>query len=275
MRRSRPIATPPRMSGLLRKLLRTTFQVEPLEQRILLSADPAAAAVQALALRDAEHILFDNGIRAAGEIDDLEHAGRSGSLLLGAIEPGVAPEPSFAVDSSAFDVELARTRAAFMDSALAAADPGYGRFMEGVLSVQVLQSDGAGQAAAVLDASATGPWSAEAPGTADGAEDSATWLRHSEWLDGELRLDEGLFDTARLAREVGSVDLRALVVGPGATLAGSGVIEAPTLVEGTLAPGYSPGLQWRLPRPHQRQRAGHAERHAGLRTRQRFHAQGR
>ncbi|MEI8267904.1 MAG: LEPR-XLL domain-containing protein, partial [Betaproteobacteria bacterium] len=230
------------MSGLLQKLLRTTFQVEPLEQRILLSADPAAAAVQALALRDAEHILFDNGIRAAGEIDDLERAGRTGDLLLGAIEPGASPEPSFAVDSSAFDVELARTRAAFMDSALAAADPGYGRFMEGVLSVQVLKDDATGQVAAVLDASATGPWSAEAPGPADLAADSTAWLRHSLRLDGELRLDEGLFDTARLAREVGSVDLRALVVGPGATLAGSGVIDAPTLVEGTLAPGYSPGL---------------------------------
>jgi hypothetical protein len=198
--------------------------------------------VQALALRDAEHILFDNGIRAAGEIDDLEHAGRTGGLFLGAIEPGVAPEPSFAVDSSAFDVELARTRAAFMDSALATADPGYGRFMEGVLSVQVLQSDGAGQADAVLDASATGPWSAEVLGAADLAADSTAWLSHALRLDGELRLDEGLFDTARLAREVGSVDLRALVVGSGATLAGSGVIEAPTLVEGTLAPGYSPGL---------------------------------
>ena len=230
------------MSGLLRKLLRTTFQVEPLEQRILLSADPAAAAVQALALRDAEHILYDNGIRAAGEIDDLERALRAGESALGALETGTPAELAFSVDSSAFDVALTRTRAAFMDSALATADPGYGRFMEGVLSVQVLQAEGAGEAAAVLDASPTGPWSAEAPGTADGAQDSAGWLRHALWLDGELRLEEGLFDTARLAREVGSVDLGALVVGPGATLAGSGVIDAPTLVEGTLAPGYSPGL---------------------------------
>ncbi|MEI8264766.1 MAG: LEPR-XLL domain-containing protein, partial [Betaproteobacteria bacterium] len=230
------------MSGLLRKLLRTTFQVEPLEQRILLSADPAAAAVQALALRDAEHILYDDGIRAAGEIDDLERVLRAGESVLGALEPGAADKPPFAVDSSAFDVALTRTRAAFMDSALATADPGYGRFMEGVLSVQVLESRGDDQSSAVLDASASGPWSSRAQNSGEGAENSTLQLPHSLLLNGELRLSEGLFDTARLAREVGSVDLRALVVGPGATLAGSGVIDAPTLVEGTLAPGYSPGL---------------------------------
>jgi len=62
-------------------------------------------------------------------------------------------------------------------SALALADPGYGRFIDGVLSVQV--------------------------------------------LGGELRLEQGLIDTARLAVELGgdtgSDEVRTLVVGPGAT----------------------------------------------------------
>jgi hypothetical protein len=158
------------MLRVLQKLLRTTFPVEPLEQRILLLADPLGVTARALALRD--------------------------------VEPAPAAVSPFAVGGSAFDAALSETRAAFMDSPLALTDPGYGVFIDGVLSAQV--------------------------------------------LDGELRLQQGLIDNARLAvelgGEVGGEQVRALVVGSGASLAGSGAIAALAEVEGTLAPSYSSSL---------------------------------
>jgi hypothetical protein len=121
--------TGPRLSRPLQRLLRNVYQAEPLEQRILLSADPAAAVSQMLwpeadagqtALADATVIAWED---VAGT--------RSSELAVGA---DALRAESFSVDGAAFDAVMSQTRAAFMDSAMAAQDTAYARFMGEVLA---------------------------------------------------------------------------------------------------------------------------------------------
>ena len=175
--------------------MRQAFQVESLEQRILLSADPAGAAAQLLSLRDGEEL----------HVDALALGQQSLTALGQATQGATAALPVLAVGSG----DEAEAPAAFaVDAPLSAGG------------------------AAVLDLVQP----ADVP-----ADDAA--LRLSADAEADLRLDAGRFDAARLIAE-GALDaVTTLVVDAGATLGGSGRIDAAVLSTGTLAPGYSPGRQ--------------------------------
>jgi len=58
----------------------------------------------------------------------------------------------------------------------------------------------------------------------------------------DMTLAEGRYDVTDLAQGMRSVDVSALLVQPGASLGGSGAMSAQVINQGTLAPGYSPGV---------------------------------
>ena len=121
MSKSRTGAHLPRMSSALRRLLRGLYQAEPLEQRILLSADPAAAISQ----------LFDGAGQDATVVAWEELSRRP--AVEEAMAAGDAPAESFSVDQAAFGESGQSRRAAFMDTTLAEDSPAFSRFMDEVL----------------------------------------------------------------------------------------------------------------------------------------------
>lgn len=106
----------PRMSRLLSKLMRSTFQVESLEQRILLSADPVTATAQMLLDRNSTAIRY--------EIDP--------------VNQGHAEAVLDADSETSFHQVLNQTRSLVMESVFAVQDQAYSRFMEGVLDSDAL-----------------------------------------------------------------------------------------------------------------------------------------
>jgi hypothetical protein len=251
MHNARNRSTGPRLSRTLQRMLRNVYQAEPLEQRILLSADPAAAVSQMLwpeadvgqtALADATVIAWED---VAGT--------RSSELAVGG---DALRADSFSVDGAAFDAVMSQTRAAFMDSALVAQDAAYARFMGEVLASPG-QAPGQGRAtgasvpddALVLGVSTVDGLSMSAslslgdPSTGGSAE-PASWA-HTDVaaLAADRWLEVGRFDLSALASQVPTDGLPGLVVDRTATLAGSGTWAGAVLNEGTLSPGYSPGVQ--------------------------------
>ncbi|WP_169805972.1 LEPR-XLL domain-containing protein, partial [Azohydromonas lata] len=232
--------------------MRGAFQVESLEQRLLLSADPAAATVQMLAGHDGQELQYAPVIPQQPKLQDGAvsfHADDSPQTQWDAADPA---STDFAVDAQAFSQALAQTRAAFMDSAMAVADQPYARFMDGVLGADALSltpdssADGDALRLSVPQSTALDPASvlrmpnepvqlhtgAQAQALAPGKTSQAT----------DYVLGSGHYDAAQLAQDVGLSDARALVVQPGATLGGSGTLALPVEVSGQLAPGYSPGV---------------------------------
>lgn len=214
MLRSKTPKAPARVSRLLQKLLRQAYQVESLEPRILLSADPAAAALQLLPLRDGQEVAYPSLATEAP-------APAAGETVLPDARDGALPQ-DFQVDAQAFADTLADTRASFMESALALGDPTYVRFVDDLFAVDALSAPADALAVDLSRMPLTGTEPAAQPGEL-------------------LALEGRLFDAAELLRDVSLADVRSLLVQPGATLGGSGVLQAPTTVQGKLSPGYSPG----------------------------------
>jgi hypothetical protein len=95
----------------------------------LLSADPAAAVSQLLWQEG------DTGMTALADATVVawEEVARPGSSEAAAGADATGPE-SFSVAVAAYDEVMSQTRAAFMDSSLAAQDAAYARFMGEVLA---------------------------------------------------------------------------------------------------------------------------------------------
>ena len=241
----------PRVSRSLQRLLRNIYQAEPLEQRILLSADPAAAVSQMLwpeghagqtALADATVIAWED-VAGSGSSEQVVGAEGAG--------PG-----SFAVDGAAFDEVMSQTRAAFMDSALAAQDAAYARFMDEVLAspgdsagprptAAVGDTAGALVLGVPLDGGPEMPASLSLGDLATGGEADRSGAVRADVaaLAADRWLEDDRFDLSALASQAPAEGLPGLVVDPSATLAGSGTWAGAVLNEGTLSPGYSPGVQ--------------------------------
>jgi hypothetical protein len=114
----------PSVSRLLQRLMRNTFAVENLEQRILLSANPLTSLSQSV-LNDGQTVEF-------APLSELSYSTRVSNASVG--NTGVSGGSDFNVDAQAFDAALNQTRSAFMDSSLALGDQGYARFISEVLS---------------------------------------------------------------------------------------------------------------------------------------------
>ncbi|MDZ4130200.1 MAG: LEPR-XLL domain-containing protein, partial [Hydrogenophaga sp.] len=204
-----------------------------MEERILLSADPVGALAQTVvwsapALDDEGFATHPSGSASTGDV----------SLRQGQIPLSTAMDDAFfSVDGLAFDQALTQTRSAFMESALALSDADYARFMDGVLSTPAGPSLGLGGVSVDLALTISDidlvlgragkdvAFGADAPGQAQ-----------------DMTLAEGRYDVTDLAQGMRSVDVSALLVQPGASLGGSGAMSAQVINQGTLAPGYSPGV---------------------------------
>ena len=238
-----------RISRSLHRLLRNIYQAEPLEQRVLLSADPAAAVSQLLWQEG------DTGMTALADATVVawEEVARPGSSEAAAGADATGPE-SFSVDVAAYDEVMSQTRAAFMDSSLAAQDAAYARFMGEVLASPGMpagsdrpgdREDAAGDlvlgvpttdAPPVPASLALGDLKLEAdagPSAPAGVVPAA----RDRWLEG------GRFDLSALQALAPVGSTSSLMVDRSATLAGSGAWAGAVANEGTLSPGYSPGLQ--------------------------------
>jgi hypothetical protein len=107
--------TSPSISPLFQKMIRNAFRMDALEERILLSADPAGGLVQTVvrsapALDDEGLSTRPSGCASAGDV----------SLREGQIPLSTAIDDAFfSVDGLAFDQVLTQTRSDFMESALA------------------------------------------------------------------------------------------------------------------------------------------------------------
>ncbi|PRD67323.1 hypothetical protein C6P61_16980, partial [Malikia spinosa] len=214
----------PRMSRLLSKLMRSTFQVESLEQRILLSADPVTATAQMLLDRNSTAIRY--------EIDP--------------VNQGHAEAVLDADSETSFHQVLNQTRSLVMESVFAVQDQAYSRFMEGVLDSDALGGDQLSGAESVT-ISAVSDSTLKPQAVSSPSGDAQAWMPQdaidtTKQPASDYLLDGGRYDAAQLARDVSLVDMRSLVVAPGSMLAGSGSLQAPVEVLGILAPGYSPGV---------------------------------
>ena len=218
MLKSRNHRSQRQVSRLLQRLLRNTYAVENLEQRILLSADPVTALTYSV----------------LDEPSSVEYAAPSYSASQETSQADALEQiASFNVDPQAIDAALIQTRSAFLDSALASQDSNYARFMEGVLSQDVLTVTAdqlplpnADQSLSVLDVSQSSIAASEPTAPK------------------EVVLQDGLFDLRKLADQVNLTDAKVLVVSSGAKLGGSGTFDGSLVVtDGILSPGYSPGVQ--------------------------------
>ena len=130
------------VSPLLQRMMRNAFSVEPLEQRVLLSADPLLAAVNVVLPRsgdDMDAIHEGMGQRPDALGGALTSAGssvQSGYDL--ALEPA---GPSFSVDWAAFGVGGVSLRSAYLDAALPAdtLDDAKAPAVDGVFSDESIQ----------------------------------------------------------------------------------------------------------------------------------------
>ncbi len=223
----------PRISPLFRKMMRNAFRVEPLEERILLSADPVGALAQAVVWNAPGLLVGDTDMDkprqglAPGDV----------SLRQGQM-PMVMDDAQFSVDGVAFDKALASTRSAFMESALALSDADYARFMDGVLAVPT----DASSVNLNLSVDPVATFSnVDLVLGGDTQDLSPGQTGESTALD--LTLSDGRFDVADLSGAMGATDVSALVVQSGAILAGSGEVPLLVVNRGLIAPGYSPGVQ--------------------------------
>jgi hypothetical protein len=139
MLRTKNRRAPARLSKLMQKMMRSAFQVESLEQRILLSADPIASALQMITPHGADHVQYQNidasqalGSTGAATATQAETDAPAGNVI------AVGESINFEVDEQTFNKALEQTRAAFMDSEIVLSDQPYAQFMDSVLSTNVI-----------------------------------------------------------------------------------------------------------------------------------------
>jgi len=129
MRNPRTAQKPPRISKTLERLLRNLYRTEPLEQRILLSADPVAALIQQPE-RDGDAMLVADPGAMVIAWDEISRGATAG----GSVPADEQETTDFPVDQAAFDALQSPARASFMDTSLAEEGAAFDRFMGGLLA---------------------------------------------------------------------------------------------------------------------------------------------
>jgi hypothetical protein len=218
----------------LSRSIRDLFRVEPLEPRILLSADPALGAAHAVMLRDPQELAAIHESAGFREIEDLGVATHAAHIERTRIDRGAEASASFQVDHEAFgqvgfvDALLPSQRFAAND--VLAADRSAGTDGNGDALVIDFASGAPVDPAALADMQWSvidqeSSWSSLPAEVAD--EDQAADPADG-WLDA-ADLPEGLGADGHYTNE--------------GTLGGSGELAFDLINRGVLSPGYSPGVQ--------------------------------
>ena len=236
--------------------IRDAYRVEPLEPRVLLSADPVFLPIKEALDSQDPSLQSWTQFTLSDPVYDSQSA--SGALL-GAltsdaplqITPGSAITVEPTVDLSSVDT----TQALSVDAALAAPAPVVASLADAEsLSATSPSTNTNGTLISLMDAGAQG-----LSLLLDTADASASPLAPQEWAltlaPGALavpevqpttqsRRDLLAGSTTDLAKLTGTLDgVSTLWVAPDATLKGSGAWAGDLTVDGLLSPGYSPGYQ--------------------------------